>query len=81
MVLIDFLNKTIPGGQKKFFRQILPPPKAKILCTRLFTLYQSRLLNNKEGGAMYGTSATARDIKEVKILRDIKGVKISRDIK
>ena len=30
---------------------------------------------------MYGTSATARDIKEVKILRDIKGVKISRDIK
>ena len=30
---------------------------------------------------MYGTGATARDIKEVKILRDIKGVKISRDIK
>ena len=38
MVLIDFLNKTIPGGgQKKFFRascEILPT-LAKILCTRL----------------------------------------------
>ena len=43
MVLIDFLNKTIPGGAKnsqggkKMFRasrEILPP-LAKILCARL----------------------------------------------
>ena len=38
MVLIDFLNKTIPGGGKKQpggAKKILPP-LAKILCTRLF---------------------------------------------
>ena len=38
MVLIDFLNKTIPGGGQKTARgQKSCPPLAKILCTRLIT--------------------------------------------
>ena len=53
MVLIDFLNKTIPGGgqktarggQKKLFSRKILPPLAKILCTRLkqrhYNLYQA----------------------------------------
>jgi len=54
MVLIDFLNKTIPGGAKisqgggqpKNFRaprEIFPapPPVDKILCTRLLSIYLS----------------------------------------
>jgi len=50
MVLIDFLNKTIPGGGKNFFfalRAKSCPPLAKILCTRLISGFVQRKLSQK----------------------------------
>ena len=51
MVLIDFLNKTIPGGGKNFFfalRAKSCPPLAKILCMRLKLQYST--IGGKKGG-------------------------------